>query len=634
MPEDFTRALRNVGSGSSDSSDLDRSDSDGDISEPEELREWRRIMREPPPDASAPQLRNALGIAQLAYSKLHAETKKLRNDYNSLLSTLPQNRKRAVENNPNTVLDNNIVAQAKKYCFFYRFWIPKDLFPLTTPPPGYDLDDPARWSTPESKLAGFKAELYLMLPNDLKVRATTYSNFGRVFSNAVGAERPNILKPVKDNAQQLFAYLGLGADLFAAENSRTLRGSNEAVKALLRMHPGNVDARYTPLSPILFPKPDAPVARDLFKTQLLVNIIRVMVFGKSVLAGKRRGGPQGRGQKLGISGASAGLIAIAATFSRYLLSTDRELTTIGEESGFKYQDDFEYFIELLSDLSKREWSMEVMEFINQGVWNISSHSSANARPGSSTTSVAPSWESDILAQLNGPRQPTPPPRTPSPDLRLIPASAGTVSIPHYMPEATNGRAADSFVISQSANSATSALSIDVANLSLRGTHISALPSQAACGGELSAPGRRSGSEIADVPVPLPSASAREPPEQGRRATRSRKGKGRATPHKENVRGLPVTLRSTLVQLSNRQILDAATKKQKYDRIMAKVTYPIDLPCHSVLTRFGAIFNYTRALADAKQVRYDDLESLAYVLMHFFRSTLPRQGLNAATKKLK
>ncbi|KAI5982654.1 hypothetical protein EDD15DRAFT_2399258 [Pisolithus albus] len=414
MPEDFTQALRNVGSGSSDSSDLDHSDSDGDISEPEELREWHRIMREPPPDASAPQLHNALGIAQLAYSKLHAEMKKLRNDYNSLLSTLPQNRKRAVENNPNTVLDNNIVAQAKKYCFFYHFWIPKDLFPLTTPLPGYDLDDPVRWSTPESKLIGFKAELYLMLPNDLK------------FSNAVGAERPNILKPVKDNAQQLFAYLGLAADLFAAENSRTLQGSNETVKALLSMHPGNVDARYTPLSPILFPKPDAPVARDLFKTQLLVNIICVMVFGKSVLAGKRRGGPQGRGQKLGISGASAGLITIAATFARYLLSTDRELTTIGEESGFKYQDDFEYFIELLSDLSKREWSMEVMEFINQGVWNISSHSPSNAGPGSSTTPVAPSWESDILAQLNGPRQPTPPPRTPSPDLRLIPASASTV----------------------------------------------------------------------------------------------------------------------------------------------------------------------------------------------------------------
>ncbi|KAI6012865.1 hypothetical protein BKA83DRAFT_13923 [Pisolithus microcarpus] len=290
-----------VNSGSSNtSSDLDCSDSDGDISEPEELREWHRIMCEPAPDASAPQLCNALGIAQLAYSKLH-------------------NHKRAVENNPNTVLDNNIVIQAKKYCFFYHFWIPKDLFPLTTLPPGYDLDDPARWSMSESKLVGFKAELYLMLPNDLKVHATTYSNFGHVFSNAVGAKRPNILKPVKDNMQQLFAYLGLG----------------------------NVDTRYTPLSPILFPKPDAP-----FKTQLLVNIIQVMVFGKSVLAGKQRGGPQGWGQKLGISGTSAGLIAIAVTFAWYLLLTDHELTAIGEESGFKYQDDFEYFIKLLSDLSK------------------------------------------------------------------------------------------------------------------------------------------------------------------------------------------------------------------------------------------------------------------------------------------
>ncbi|KAI6020933.1 hypothetical protein BKA83DRAFT_4494754 [Pisolithus microcarpus] len=250
------------------------------------------------------------------------------------------------------------------------------------------------------------------------------------------------------------------------------------------MHPGNVDTRYTPLSPILFPKPDVPVARDLFKTQLLVNIIWVMVFGKSVLA--------------------AGLIAIAATFAWYLLSTDCELTAISKESGFKYQDDFEYFIELLSDLSNC--------------------SSTNAGPGSSTTSVAPSWESDILAQLNGPQQPTPPPCMPSPDLCLIPASASTISVPHYMPEASNGRATDSFVISQTANSATLALSIDMANLSLRGTHISALPSLATCGRELSAPGRSSSSGIADIPAPLPSTSAREPPEQGHHATCSCKGK--------------------------------------------------------------------------------------------------------------
>ncbi|KAI6024320.1 hypothetical protein EDC04DRAFT_2606500 [Pisolithus marmoratus] len=525
MPEDFTHALRNVSSDSSDSGQgSDHSDLDDNTPDLEELQELHRVMRELPPDASAPQLRVALGTAQLAYSKLHAEMKKLRTNYDSLLSTLPQNRKRAVENNPNTALENNIAAQAKKYCFCYHYWVPKDVFLLTTPPPGYDLNDPARWSTAESKISSLKAELYFMLPNNLKLHIT-YDKFGRVFSNAVGAERPNILKPVKDNAQQLFAHLGLDTDLFANENSRTLRGSNEAVKALLKMHPGNVGARYTPLSPLLFPKLDAPVARDLFKMQLLVN---VMIFGKGVLAGKRRGGPQGRGQKLGISGASAGLVAIAATFARYLLSSDRELTTIGEESGFKYQEDFEYFVELLSDPSKREWSADVMQFINQGVWNTSSHS-VNVAPDSASASAAPTWESDILAQLNGPRQPTPPPRTPSPDLHFSPDSASDVSSPRYIPEVTNAPpATDSVIISQSANSVTSTLSVDVTSLSLGGTHTPALPSLSTRGRGLPAAGRPSSSRMANIPAlpPLAApANTQMPPTKEHRTTRtSRKGK--------------------------------------------------------------------------------------------------------------
>ncbi|KAI5987145.1 hypothetical protein F5J12DRAFT_898621 [Pisolithus orientalis] len=265
MPEDFTHALRSVDSEFSGSDSCsDRSDSEDDTSDLEELQEWRRIMHEPPPDAMTGTWRYSVG-----------------------------NHKRAVENNPNTMLDNNITAQAKKYCFFYHFWVPKDVFLLMIPLPGYDLNDPARWSMPESRIIGLKVELYSMLPSDLKAHATTYSNFGHVFSNVVGAERPNILKPVKDNMQELFAHLGLSADLFTAENSRILRGSNEDVKALLKMHPGSVGTCYTPLSPILFPKPDAPVARDLFKSKLLVNIIRVMVFGKGILTGKQRGGPQG-----------------------------------------------------------------------------------------------------------------------------------------------------------------------------------------------------------------------------------------------------------------------------------------------------------------------------------------------------
>ncbi|KAI5996646.1 hypothetical protein EDC04DRAFT_2909922 [Pisolithus marmoratus] len=78
MPEDFTHALHNVSSDSSDSGQgSDNSDLDDNTPDLEELQELHRVMCEPPPDASAPQLCVALGTAQLAYSKLHAEMKKL-----------------------------------------------------------------------------------------------------------------------------------------------------------------------------------------------------------------------------------------------------------------------------------------------------------------------------------------------------------------------------------------------------------------------------------------------------------------------------------------------------------------------------------------------------------------------------
>ncbi|KIK25422.1 hypothetical protein PISMIDRAFT_9622 [Pisolithus microcarpus 441] len=78
MPEDFTHALHSVGLDSSDlNTGLDSSDLDNDTSNLEELQELHRVMCELPLDASAPQLHTALGTAQLAYSKLHIEMKKL-----------------------------------------------------------------------------------------------------------------------------------------------------------------------------------------------------------------------------------------------------------------------------------------------------------------------------------------------------------------------------------------------------------------------------------------------------------------------------------------------------------------------------------------------------------------------------
>lgn len=68
-----------------------------------------------------------------------------------------------------------------------------------------------------------------------------------------------------------------------------------------------------------------------------------------------------------------------------------------------------------------------------------------------------------------------------------------------------------------------------------------------------------------------------------------------------------------------QGLKAATKKQKYDRIMEKkMTTPTDLLCRGFPHEFGIFLNYTRAL------RFDDKPDYSY-LRKLFRDLFVREG---------
>ena len=68
-----------------------------------------------------------------------------------------------------------------------------------------------------------------------------------------------------------------------------------------------------------------------------------------------------------------------------------------------------------------------------------------------------------------------------------------------------------------------------------------------------------------------------------------------------------------------QGLKAATKKQKYDRIMEKkMTTPTDLLCRGFPSEFGIFLNYTRAL------RFDDKPDYSY-LRKLFRDLFVREG---------
>src|SRR5687767_10288350 len=68
-----------------------------------------------------------------------------------------------------------------------------------------------------------------------------------------------------------------------------------------------------------------------------------------------------------------------------------------------------------------------------------------------------------------------------------------------------------------------------------------------------------------------------------------------------------------------QGLKAATKKQKYDRIMEKkMTTPTELLCRTFPNEFAIYLNYTRSL------RFDDKPDYSY-LRKLFRDLFVREG---------
>ncbi|KIN94657.1 hypothetical protein M404DRAFT_167717, partial [Pisolithus tinctorius Marx 270] len=168
-------------------------------------------------------------------------------------------------------LDAAIVTLAKKYAYFYHLWVPSGVFPLRACPPDFDLRDPIHYQTPESKAIANGAELYLMVPPELRAQTMKYEHFEQLFTSTVNGERGNILKPVKDSVTQLFAHLSPGLDPVALGDWRK-RMDNPAFLSLLKRNPANHDEAYTPLAPILFEDPSAMNVSGLFKNKVLTQV--------------------------------------------------------------------------------------------------------------------------------------------------------------------------------------------------------------------------------------------------------------------------------------------------------------------------------------------------------------------------
>jgi hypothetical protein len=75
-----------------------------------------------------------------------------------------------------SLLDISISYQGQRYALYCHFWVINGLFP-TMPQPGVDPHSATCWTSPDAKLEGTMAELYLIIHKDLHQSMETYPQF-------------------------------------------------------------------------------------------------------------------------------------------------------------------------------------------------------------------------------------------------------------------------------------------------------------------------------------------------------------------------------------------------------------------------------------------------------------------------
>ncbi|KAG1734247.1 uncharacterized protein EDB91DRAFT_1251033 [Suillus paluster] len=350
--EDFKAEINAVMSDKSNGPD--RSDSKQSGSDLDQLR---LVLAVPGPNAQMHEVRKVLAIAQQAYNTTQSELRVLKRQYLMLSAAVPTCSRNCVLKKMSP-LDSSISHQGQRYALYCHFLVVNGLFP-TTPQPGVDPRSTTHWTSPEAKLKGVMAELYLIIPKDLHQSMETYPRFASLFCVAVSSKRSNILHSIKNCAGVIFSSFKLDLNLFANQPSK--KQNNNDLLVLLKR---NGEGDYICLAPVLFAKPNTMAADDFLKSVVLIKIVCVEVFGKAMLGGKTQGHPKGRGLCMGTQSVSEGMIAGAAILAsslyvlyfilliahlqaHFLLTHDAELTVIGAETKINYQKDYNFYLERL-----------------------------------------------------------------------------------------------------------------------------------------------------------------------------------------------------------------------------------------------------------------------------------------------
>ncbi|KAH9911517.1 uncharacterized protein BXZ73DRAFT_107938 [Epithele typhae] len=326
--------------------------------------------------AGLSEYRNAYHDLEMKYSSLSTENRQLQEQVKVLKEMLPASKRKNLPTSTYEVsLSESLSRSAQLYMFRICFWVPPSLFTQGTRPTGVDPKNYGwRWpngttigdiiksdptGAPDPRVSDATnrnalvsqsrrndarlAELVDDLPRDLR------EIFDKVWMRSVFAERVqntknNCINNCKAARSAIFSHIADLQDVPWSGSTNDMKNHHH----LSFLRGDNQDPR-NHYYPFLFPGIEhEKLEVKLFRTACIAKTLRVLLYGATGANEGHKPTNKSLGKKLELGTVTPGMIAMAATVTRFLLSYDTEFNPVGLNTSWSYEGDYETWYRFLT----------------------------------------------------------------------------------------------------------------------------------------------------------------------------------------------------------------------------------------------------------------------------------------------
>ncbi|CAL1715614.1 unnamed protein product [Somion occarium] len=271
-------------------------------------------------------------------------------------------------------VDQRISRLGKQFGVFYELWINPSVFLKPRPAQQSILEC---YSNSNAKDRGITLELYEFLPEEFLELLEKQPHFGQKFLSALNHGHAMHLNTLRDKACSVI--FNEPAILFKSNTNCTTVPRFQELLGMKLPTNRTPYPTYVHFAPILY-----EILGDnttLFRSEFLVKILKVVLFGPSALTNLKAAKPQTNGQLWEVDSVTPGAIAFAAIMARFLISPDHEMSEVGGTSRIPWREDFDEYRALIGTLleDNNRHMHEMIRFFNRGIFgDTSTDTSARA----------------------------------------------------------------------------------------------------------------------------------------------------------------------------------------------------------------------------------------------------------------